>query len=71
MARKVARKTVGVFSISFGVLFGIFPFIPGILLIVAGLELLGYREGVWNWLRPRLQLFSRRPVEVAELTPEL
>lgn len=49
MARKVARKTIGVFSIGVGLLFGIFPFVPGVLLIVVGLELLGYRERLWEY----------------------
>lgn len=47
MARKVVRKTVGLFSISVGLLFGILPLVPGVLLIVLGLELLGYRERIW------------------------
>jgi hypothetical protein len=57
MVKKATKKTIGVFSISIGLLFGILPLVPGILLIVVGLELLGLREATVEKIK---SIFRRR-----------
>lgn len=37
------KKSLGVLCIVLGILFGILPLVPGVLLIIVGLELLGLR----------------------------
>jgi len=61
MVRKATRKTIGVFSISLGLLFGILPLVPGILLILVGLELLGLREATIAKVK---SIFRRKKQEV-------
>ena len=56
MIRKASRKTAGFFTLGFGIVFGILPLVPGILLIIIGLELLGIREVVFNKVRRFLRL---------------
>lgn len=55
---------MGVFSISIGLLFGILPLVPGILLIVLGLELLGLREATLAKIK---SIFRRKKQEVEEV----
>ena len=64
MVRKATRKTVGVFSISIGLLFGILPLVPGILLILVGLELLGLREATIAKIK---SIFRRKKQQVEEV----
>ena len=67
MVKKATKNTIGVFSISIGLLFGVLPFVPGILLILVGLELLGLREATIDRLK---QLFGRNKAETKEtVTP--
>jgi len=46
MVRKATRKTFGFILLISGIVLGVLPFVPGILIIIAGLELLGWREAV-------------------------
>lgn len=64
MVRKATKKTVGVFSISIGLLFGILPFVPGILLIIVGLELLGLREATVEKIK---SIFRSKKQEVEKV----
>lgn len=50
------RKILGVMCILGGILFGIFPFVPGVLLIIIGLELLGIVLIPWD----KLTWFTRK-----------
>lgn len=54
--RSIARKTSGVLCIAAGCAFGLLPFVPGILLVIVGAELLGIRERAWE----RIKSFGRR-----------
>jgi len=64
MIKKATKNTVGVFSISVGLIFGILPFVPGILLIIIGLELLGLREATFAKIK---SIFRRKKQEVKEV----
>lgn len=54
--RALLRKFLGILCIMIGAAFGILPFVPGILLIFVGLELLGVPLIPWE----KLQSYWRR-----------
>lgn len=60
------RKVLGVCCIIGGILFGIFPFVPGVLLVVVGLEFLGIVLIPWDKVK-----WSRRPRKWEEPTENI
>ncbi len=58
MARKVTTKTFGILILLTGIIVGILPFVPGILIILVGLEILGIREDVVSKIKV---FFTRTP----------
>lgn len=46
MVARASKKMAGGMILGTGLIFGILPFVPGIVLIILGLELLGLREVV-------------------------
>lgn len=49
--RSFFRKVLGILSIALGIAFGVLPFVPGILLIFVGLELLGVSLVPWEKIK--------------------
>lgn len=47
----ILKKALGVLCIVAGIVFGILPFVPGILLVFVGLELLGAPIVPWERIR--------------------
>jgi hypothetical protein len=66
MAKQVFKKSAGGFLLLSGISVGWLPFIPGILLVLIGLELLGLRE----WTLNKLGL-KRKKVELPIAEPEI
>lgn len=49
--KPVFKKAAGIILLIIGILALVIPFTPGFLLILVGLELLGLRIILWEWIK--------------------